>query len=165
MGIALKPPNNTPDELQFSCFNTAFLGVVSFQLTAESQRIFLPRLNHPPSKTSARWESQDDGILFGDPLVAPMERLELTDVRDVRMSAGTLEGGGKHTPVGLMKKIGYHLVSPKVEWVFAPLHISVISQQIFFFEFCLMTILCTWSMNPFIYTFLEKLDRLRSIQA
>ena len=46
-----------------------------------------------------------------------MERLELTDVRDVRMSAGTLSVG-KTSAVGLMKKIGYHLVSPKVEWVF-----------------------------------------------
>ena len=36
---------------------------------------------------------QDDGILFGDPLVAPMERLELTDARDVRMSAGTFQLG------------------------------------------------------------------------
>lgn len=72
---------------------------------------------------------------------------------------------GKTSAVGLMKKMGYHLVSPKVEWFFAPLHISVISQQIFFLNFVWWQSSVPGLLHPFIYIFLEKLDRLRSIQA
>ena len=37
---------------------------------------------------------QDDGLLWGDPLSGPLERLELPEVREVQISAG----GGESEP-------------------------------------------------------------------
>lgn len=65
----------------------------------------------------------------------------------------------ENTPVGLMKKIGYHLVSTKVEWVCTPSYFSDFTAD-FFFEFCLMTILCTWSPASFYIHFSWKTWRI-----